>query len=80
VVLTSCSKGIIRARADFTEAIRLNPDNAYAYFNRGKSRSELRDKQGAIADFQKAANIFQQQGKMRDYKNAVDTIQKLMRT
>jgi tetratricopeptide (TPR) repeat protein len=39
------------AIADYSEVIRLKPDNAEAFQNRGNAKSELGDKQGAIADY-----------------------------
>jgi regulator of sirC expression with transglutaminase-like and TPR domain len=35
---------------ELDQAIRLNPNNAKAYYNRGIARYSLGDKQGAIAD------------------------------
>jgi tetratricopeptide (TPR) repeat protein len=66
-----------RAIADFNEAIRLNPNNAGTYYNRGIVRDKLADKQGAIDDFQKAANLYQQQGNSELYKNSQDRIREL---
>ena len=45
------------AIADYTEAIRLKPDYAYAYNNRGIAKSDLGDYQGAIADYTEAIRL-----------------------
>ncbi|WP_082801150.1 tetratricopeptide repeat protein [Cylindrospermopsis raciborskii] len=59
---------------DYTQAIKLNPNDALAYYNRGIARSNLGDNQGAIADLQKAADLFQTQGRQQDYFRALDII------
>jgi tetratricopeptide (TPR) repeat protein len=41
----------------YTEAIILNPNYSYAYYNRGIVRDELGDKQGAIDDYTQAIKI-----------------------
>ena len=64
------------AIADYTKAIRLNP-NAAAYYNRGNVKDDLGDKQGAIADFRESARLFQQQGDTANYENAQNQIRKL---
>ena len=51
------------AIADQNKAIRLRPDYADAYENRGQDRQALGDTKGAIADYQQAAQLFEQQGK-----------------
>ncbi|PMB48039.1 hypothetical protein CEN41_02445 [Fischerella thermalis CCMEE 5330] len=45
------------AIADYTSAIKINPNYAKAYNNRGNARRLLGDKQGAIADFNTALKI-----------------------
>ena len=45
------------AIADYDEAIRLNPEDAYACFNRGVARKELGDVAGAIADYDEAIRL-----------------------
>ncbi|MBI3434397.1 MAG: tetratricopeptide repeat protein [Proteobacteria bacterium] len=46
-----------RAIADYSEAIRLNAKNVYAYYNRGISRSQKGDQDGAIADYGAAIRV-----------------------
>jgi len=48
-----------------------------AYSNRGSAYSDLGDKQKAIRDFQKAAELYKQQGKTSDYQDALNRIKKL---
>jgi tetratricopeptide (TPR) repeat protein len=43
--------------ANLTEAIRLNPDDAGAYYNRGDAYSERDGDDQAIADFTKAIRL-----------------------
>ncbi|BAU08523.1 tetratricopeptide repeat-containing S1 family peptidase [Fischerella sp. NIES-3754] len=45
------------AIADYTSALKINPNDADAYNNRGVARSDLGDKQGAIADYTSALKI-----------------------
>ncbi|WP_051470103.1 tetratricopeptide repeat protein [Fischerella sp. PCC 9605] len=45
------------ATAAYTEAIRLNPNNGYAYTQRGIARASLKDYQGAIEDYTQALRI-----------------------
>ena len=42
---------------DLNQALRLNPNDANAYFLRGFTRSLLRDKQGAIDDYTQPLRI-----------------------
>ncbi|MBP5975272.1 tetratricopeptide repeat protein [Brasilonema sp. CT11] len=45
------------AIADYNQALRINPNLADAYYNRGLARDELGDKQAAIADYNQALRI-----------------------
>jgi len=42
---------------DYSEAIRLNPNNSAAYNNRGNVKDDLGDKQGAIFDYDEAIRL-----------------------
>ena len=46
------------AIADFTKAIRLNPNEAPVYVLRGYAKFSLGDKQGNLRDFQEAARKY----------------------
>jgi serine/threonine protein kinase len=62
---------------DYTQAIKLKPDFPNAYYNRGLRYREQNVTQLAIADFQKAADLYQQQGKSKDHQDAVDQLKAL---
>ena len=66
-----------KALADFNEAICLEPTCADAYYNRGLAKADLGDKQGAMADYQYAAQLYQQQGDMESYRNTLKAILQL---
>ena len=42
-----------------------------AYYNRNRVREFLEDKPGAIADYQKAAELYQKDGNTNDYQDAL---------
>jgi len=65
------------AIADFNQALKINPNYALVYKNRGVARNLLGDKQGAIADLQKAADLFQQQGKTEGYQKTIEILAEL---
>jgi tetratricopeptide (TPR) repeat protein len=55
--IKSKSKDYKGSIADYDQAIRINPNNAVAYSNRGYARRKLGDNQGAIADYDRAIEI-----------------------
>ncbi|MEG5162768.1 tetratricopeptide repeat protein [Microcoleus sp. AT3-A2] len=65
------------ARADFDRAIEINPNYGDAYYNRARVREFLEDKAGAIADYQKAAELYQKDGNTNDYQDAIKHLQML---
>ncbi|MBD6618927.1 tetratricopeptide repeat protein [Komarekiella sp. 'clone 1'] len=79
------SRGIARSNledlqgaiSDYNQALKINPNLAQAYYSKGIVRAALGDKQWAIADLQKAANLFQEQGKTEDYQKVLELIKKL---
>ena len=64
------------AIADYDQAIKLKPDYANAYYNRGLAHRSLKNPQKAKQDFQKAADLYQKQGKTKDYQDAIDQLKK----
>ncbi len=65
------------AKADFDRAIEINPNYGDAYYNRARVREFLEDKPGAIADYQKAAELYQKDGNTNDYQDAIKHLQML---
>ena len=73
-------KGYQEAIANYTMAINLNPDDfAAPYYNRGLIYEIQGENQTAIKDFQKAAELYQQQGNTEWYQNAINKIKELER-
>ncbi|MEG3977231.1 tetratricopeptide repeat protein [Microcoleus sp. herbarium8] len=66
-----------KSLADYDQVIQLDPNDAAAYYNRGDAKSALDDKQSAIQDYKKAADLYKQQGKTFLYQLAVDNMKKL---
>ncbi|NJO46276.1 MAG: tetratricopeptide repeat protein [Oscillatoriales cyanobacterium RM2_1_1] len=62
---------------DYIQAIRLKPDYAVAYAGRGNIRVKLGDKAGAISDFQKAGELYLEQGLTGGYKDSQYQIDQL---
>jgi hypothetical protein len=66
------------ALADFNRAININPNNAYFYGDRGNLKFlGLKDRAGAIKDWQQAAKLFRQQGNTTMYKTMLDVIKEV---
>lgn len=63
------------AKADFDRAIAINPNYGDAYYNRARVREFLEDNAGAIADYQKAAELYQKDGNTKDYRDAIKHLQ-----
>ncbi|NET56716.1 MAG: tetratricopeptide repeat protein, partial [Symploca sp. SIO2E6] len=64
----------------YDKAIKLNPNFSTAYYDRGLVYIKLRDRQAATSDFQKAAELFQQQGKPFFSQQALAKITYLQKT
>ena len=65
------------AKADFDRAIEINPNYGHAYYNRARVREFLEDKDGAIADYHKAAELYEKDGNTNDYQDAIKHLQML---
>ena len=61
----------------FSQAIKIDPYYCEAYYERGIVRDELGEKQGAIADFQAAADIYIKEGNETKYQNAMKKIKNI---
>jgi len=68
-----------KAIANYNQAIRFDPNYANSYYNRGLAYLNQGNIQAALNDFQKAANLFQQQGRQEDYQKAINKIRELQR-
>jgi tetratricopeptide (TPR) repeat protein len=65
------------AISDYTDAIRLNPKNAFAYYGRGLTHVAVGNKSEAIADFQEASRLFLNNGRIGGYNDAQFQLKKL---
>ncbi|MFN6561128.1 MAG: trypsin-like peptidase domain-containing protein [Nostoc sp. ChiSLP01] len=57
--------------------IAVNSKFADVYYRRGLARIQIQDNQGARQDFQKAADLYKQQGKADDYQKVLAKIREL---
>ncbi len=66
-----------KAIADYNKAITLKSDYANAYYNRAIVYKIQGETETAINDYQKAAELYQKEGKTDDYQDAINQIKKL---
>lgn len=64
------------ALADYDKAIKIDPDYGKSYHNRGAIRYYKKDFEGAVEDFEKASELFFQQGDNESYNIANDSLNK----
>jgi regulator of sirC expression with transglutaminase-like and TPR domain len=60
---------------DYTQVLRYQPNNAEANFTRGLIYSGMDNRQNAIADLQRAAQLFREQGNENYYLIALEIIE-----
>lgn len=77
IILGRNLKDYPAAKADFDRAIEINPNYGDAYYNRARVREFLEDKEGAIADYHKAAELYQKDGNTNDYQDAIEHLEML---
>ncbi|MGG6267611.1 TIR domain-containing protein [Leptolyngbya sp. AN03gr2] len=65
------------AIADYDQAIKLNPEFAKAYYFRGELLRHLGNNQGAIDNFQKAAELYMKQGNYQGYQDVTELLKGL---
>ena len=89
-VVKSKIKDYSGAIADYSKAIKLNPDDFQAYAGRGEARLEVRDFRGAIEDFSKVTGFFphnplayikrgQAKSIINDHAGAIDDYSKVIK-
>ncbi|HEY9649451.1 MAG TPA: DnaJ domain-containing protein [Coleofasciculaceae cyanobacterium] len=61
----------------YTQAIRLEADHAQAHYHRGLANNDVKEIALALADLQKAAELFNEQGDRTGYWLAQDTLKTL---
>ncbi|MUG97100.1 tetratricopeptide repeat protein [Scytonema sp. UIC 10036] len=59
------------------EPIAIDTRFAEVFYHRSLAYVQMKDKQKARQDFQKAADLYKQQGKTKDYQNALAKIKQL---
>jgi regulator of sirC expression with transglutaminase-like and TPR domain len=62
---------------DYNQAIRLNPQDVRAHHNRGRIRANLGDREGALEDLRRAADLYRQTGDATGYRTVITEMQAL---
>ena len=75
-VISDPTRGSTAIQA-YTQAIAANPGFADAYYNRALAYLAAEDKPKAIADFQKAAELYKQGGRTSAYQDALNRIKQV---
>ncbi len=65
------------AIAHYSQALALEPRNPVTYGNRGLARARLGDQQGAIADLQQAAQLFDSQADVTNFQRALEVLKQM---
>ena len=63
--------------ADFEKPIAMNPNNVEAYYYRAIIYIQTGNKQKALEDLQKTAQLFQEKGNTEEYKRVMEVLQQL---
>lgn len=76
--LSRIKSGYIQAAIeDYTQALEKNPNFAPVYYQRGLAYGEIEDRENAIADLEKAAQIFHDRGDRSSSQLALETARSL---
>jgi curved DNA-binding protein CbpA len=76
--LSRIKLGYIQAAIeDYTQALEKKPDFASVYYQRGLAYAEIEDRENAIADLEKAAQLFHDRGDRSSSQMAMETIRSL---
>ena len=67
----------MRAIANYSQSIELNPSSALAYFNRGYAYRDLYGEQEALIDWRFAAKLFKEQGNITKYQSTIRLIDRI---
>ena len=70
-------QGELYSLDNYQKVLKLKPDLPEIYYNLGGLRSTMGDKQGAIADLQKAAQLFSEQGNKAGYQKVQEILSQL---
>jgi tetratricopeptide (TPR) repeat protein len=63
-----------KALSDYTESIKLNPQLAEAFHNRGLTYYQLGQRSQAVKELQQAAELFSSQGKKDNAQKSINAL------